>query len=305
MGDVYRPVPVRTNSPGDVVSKIVDGTTPSQALAVDASGRLGVKNYDAAGNGLTSTLISGKQALDVNLANTIETGVADESSFTYGTSLEQPIGGVFQDTSPSISAGQTGAVRITANRAMHHNLRDSSGNELLGQKAMAASVPVAIASDQSAYPVNQGSPNTVGSAWPVAIALGGSAVSSTNPFPVQLLNTPIGALVNKYNSSGSVAAGASVNHDYTITTSKTFTGKKFWASSTIRLRVDVQTSPDGSTFTTFWTGFTNEANLVLSDDLGWMAIQDSGTGSKIRLVLTNEDPTLPADVFSTISGTEQ
>lgn len=44
-------------------------------------------------------------------------------------------------------------VRITAYRAMHQNLRDSSGNELLGQKAMADSIPVTMASNQPAVPM--------------------------------------------------------------------------------------------------------------------------------------------------------
>jgi hypothetical protein len=59
-----------------------------------------------------------------------EVGVADESSFTYGTSLEQPVGGVYQDTSPTLSAGETGAVRLTQYRAFHVNLRNSSGVEI-------------------------------------------------------------------------------------------------------------------------------------------------------------------------------
>jgi hypothetical protein len=79
----------------------------------------------------------------------IDTGVADKTAFTYGTSVEQPIGGVYQDTAPSLTAGTTGAVRLTANRAFHQNLRDASGNELLGSKPSAGSLPVVIASDQA------------------------------------------------------------------------------------------------------------------------------------------------------------
>jgi len=59
-----------------------------------------------------------------------EIGVDDKTPFVYGTSLEQPIGGVYQDTSPTLSSGQTGAARLTAYRAFHTNLRDSSGNEI-------------------------------------------------------------------------------------------------------------------------------------------------------------------------------
>jgi hypothetical protein len=59
-----------------------------------------------------------------------EIGVDDKTAFTYGTSLEQPVGGVYQDTSPTLTAGTTGAVRLTQYRAFHVNLRDSSGVEV-------------------------------------------------------------------------------------------------------------------------------------------------------------------------------
>jgi hypothetical protein len=85
---------------------------------------------DGAGTNLTSTLVSGKQALDVNVANSIAVGTADKSTFTYGTSTFLPVGGVFQDTSPTLTAGQSGAFRLTANRGVHVNLRDPSGNAL-------------------------------------------------------------------------------------------------------------------------------------------------------------------------------
>lgn len=60
----------------------------------------------------------------------LDVGVADKGAFTYGTSIEQPIGGVYQDTSPSLTAGTTGAVRVTQNRAFHINLRNDSGTEI-------------------------------------------------------------------------------------------------------------------------------------------------------------------------------
>lgn len=129
MADFDSSLPVRTQSPGDVIAKLADATTPSQQLAIDAAGKITVKLDDAAGNGITSTTIGPKQALDVNVANAISTGTADESAFTYGVSNEQPVGGVFQDTAPTLTAGTTGAVRLTSQRAFHTNLRNSSGVE--------------------------------------------------------------------------------------------------------------------------------------------------------------------------------
>jgi hypothetical protein len=109
------------------------------------------------------TLTNGQQAavqvdssgrLLVNIAAGSSTGqVADKTAFTYGTTLFSNSGGVFQDTSPSLTAGQQGIVRLTANRAFHVNLRDASGNEKLGSSTSANSIPVVLASDQTALSV--------------------------------------------------------------------------------------------------------------------------------------------------------
>lgn len=127
----------------------VDGT-----VAATQSGTWNTRVQDSSGTGITSTLNSGKQSLDVNVTSAISVGVADKTSFTYGTTAELPIGGVYQDTSPTLTAGTTGAARLTQYRAFHFNLRDSSGNELLGQKAMTSSVPVVVSSDQSNLPTD-------------------------------------------------------------------------------------------------------------------------------------------------------
>lgn len=129
MADFDSSLPVRTQNNGDVVVEIADGTTPSQKLAVDAAGKITVKLDDAAGNGITSTTIVAKQALDVNVANAISTGAVDNSSFTYSTSTEQTIGGVFNDTGATVTSGNQAAARITAQRGLHVNLRNSSGTE--------------------------------------------------------------------------------------------------------------------------------------------------------------------------------
>lgn len=58
---------------------------------------------------------------------------ADRSSFIDGTGLANPIAGVFNDTPTDPTEDQTGAVRITNKRALHVNLRDSTGNNVATQ----------------------------------------------------------------------------------------------------------------------------------------------------------------------------
>lgn len=67
MSDFNSSLPVRTESAGDVVAKIVDGTTTSQALSVDASGRIIVKLTDGGGVSLTSQVNGSQRALDVGI----------------------------------------------------------------------------------------------------------------------------------------------------------------------------------------------------------------------------------------------
>ncbi|CAK9249683.1 unnamed protein product [Sphagnum jensenii] len=137
------------------------------------------------------------------------------------------------------------------------------------------------------------------------LAVAGANVSSTNPVPVYITSSSPGTLVNYYQTSVNVAAGASVNLTYTIPAGKTFTASKFWASGSGKIRVDVEASPDGTTYSTYWTGFNSTATPNISIDLFEPAeFQDSGTGSTIRIVITNRD--LAAfDVFATITGTYQ
>lgn len=434
MTDIHQPMPIRTLNAGDAAVKIVDGTTPAQALSVDSGGRVTTKLNDGAGVALTSTLVGAKQSLDVNLASSVTTPV-DRATFTYGTSTYTPIGGVFQDTSPALTAGQGGAVRLTANRASHANLRDSSGNELLGSKVSSASVPVVIASDQGAVSVKDGADgpvapgaaaanslligatfNTVpptlttgqqaavqvdslgrlligsiASALPAGTASigkvaqdntvqwstsdladgpvvpgtvatksaligaqfntslpvlttgqqaavqvdssgrlligsiagslpagtnnigkvsvqdsSGNPFTTANPLPVVVSQNLPGTIVNKYNTSVSLAVNGTTNHDYTITATKTFSLKKIWASATGRIRIDVILSPDGATFTNVvWTGFNTEANLNVPIDLDLQSANDVGTGALVRVKITNEDSAGSVfDVFSTISGVE-
>lgn len=142
-------------------------------------------------------------------------------------------------------------------------------------------------------------------ALPAQIAVAGAYVSSTNPIPVTISSSTGGTIINDYSVGTAVVSGGTTNHVYTIPSGKTFTARKFWASSIGALKMDVQTSPDGSTYTTYWTGFNSTANPNIDIQLDNLEIQDTGAGATIRLVLTNEEPLLAENNYSTISGTYQ
>jgi hypothetical protein len=104
-------------------TQLVDGSAHTQPV----SGTVTAKIEDTAGNAISTTGTS----LNVNITGGSTSGaVPDKTAFTYGTTNETPVGGVFQDTSPTLSSGTTGALRLTSARGLHSNLRDNSGTEL-------------------------------------------------------------------------------------------------------------------------------------------------------------------------------
>lgn len=98
--------------------------------------------------------IDGTGRINTNAIVTVEDlGEIDRSPFIYGTSYQQVIGGVYQDASPTLSAGQQGAVRLTQNRAFHTNLRYSDGTEILpATEATSASINAGIQTLNSLVP---------------------------------------------------------------------------------------------------------------------------------------------------------
>lgn len=86
---------------------------------------------DTGGLGFTGTTVSSSHGLDVNIIGGASSGaVADEAAFTAGTSLSTTVGGVFNDTPvAALTSGQQGAARLTANRALHVNIRSQAGVE--------------------------------------------------------------------------------------------------------------------------------------------------------------------------------
>ena len=135
------------------------------------------------------------------------------------------------------------------------------------------------------------------------LAVAGANVSATNPVPVTFSSAPLGTAVNDYNTVAAVASNATSNHDYTITSAKTFQGKKIWASASGLMKIEVRVSPDGTAFSTLWVGFNSTADPNITIDMDEMVFLESGTGSKIRIIRTNMDKK-SMDVYSTISGTE-
>lgn len=169
--------------------------------------------------------------------------------------------------------------------------------------AQSLRVAAQIGNGTGAADFNNGLPGAQTLRVAAQLAVGGANVSLSNPVPVTVTSVG-GTPVNDYKTVAALAGGATDNHDYTITTGKTFNGRMFWAAGSSIIKAEVQISPDGTTFTSKWVGFNSTANPNIEIQLDNLIVPESGTGSKIRVIITNRD-NKAQDVYSTISGTEQ
>lgn len=351
MSDYNSSLPVRTENNGDIVAKIGDGTTPSQFLGVDSSGRIVVKLDDGAGNVITSQANGAQRALDVGInvagvqidprsiraltasdvvtanqgapntnANAWFTRITDGTNNATVTATNElrvsvttalpaganNIGSVNQGTSPwvtsdladgSVGAGTAGTKSLLAGGIYNSSLPTLTTGQQAGVQ-VDSSGRLLVSSIANALPAGT---NNIGK---VSIQdSAGAAFSSTNPLFVTVTSGVPGTEIHNYNTASAIAAAASSNHTYTITATKTLRVEKFWASASGKLKIEVQVSTDGVTYTTKFVGFNSTANPNIDIYLGQFTLSNLGTGSTVRIIRTNLDKAA-LDVYSTISGVE-
>lgn len=130
----------------------------------------------------------------------------------------------------------------------------------------------------------------------------GDAFSASNPLPVTLVDSE-GAEINSYATTSALAAGASANHDYTVTAATTLKLSQLYAagSGKIKVEVQVETAAASGVFNTKFVQFnsTSAPNVVMPV----IEAVSVPAGAKVRVKITNRD--LQAqDVYSTICGHE-
>lgn len=350
MSDFNSSLPVRTQSNGDVVAFIADGTISTQLLGVDSSGRITIKLDDGSGNAINSQTLSASQWLQIVAPSN---GPAAPGTAAVFSGLA---GGIFNSTPPTLTNGQQASIQLNSSGQLivqasnfpntldtnygvvgANTLRTASeiGNAtgaadfnfgassaqtlrvaaLLGNAAGvidynygtvgAQTVRTAseIGNATGAADFNNGATGAQTLRVAANLAVAGANVSALNPVPVSISGAVAGTSVNNYNTAAAVAAGASSNHIYTITAAKTFNGKKIWGSASGKLKIEVRVSPDGATYSTLWVGFNSTATPNITIDLDQLVFLESGVGSTIEVIRTNEDKQA-MDVYSTISGTE-
>lgn len=256
---------------------------------------------NTAANGWTVKPTDGTNSQSYTAAG--EAKVSITQSIPTGTNT---IGSVNQGTSPWITKSQADGPVTPGAVPIYSNLQGAQYNSTL--PVLTTGQQAAVQADSSgrllvgsiASPLPAGT-NLLGQ---VNVSVGSVLVSAANPVPVVMSAGVSGTVVNNYNTVASVASGGTSNHTYTITTTKSFQGKKIHAAASGKLKIEVLTSSDGTTFTTVFVAFNSTATPNIDVDMDQILfIQSAGTGAAVRIIRSNLDKTAQ-DVYSTISGVE-
>jgi hypothetical protein len=237
------------------------------------------------------------QGTGTNLHVNVDNFPSDSDALAQGSTTSGQLGslvmGAVTTSAPSYTTGQTdplslttaGALRtdssattqpvsgtVTANAGtgtFQENIAQYGGTATtLGQKAMAASMPVVIASDQSVLPVS------------FSIASVTGAVSDY--------------------ATATVTANSSSNHDYTVVTSMKLTEVSFACSG--GGKVELKVGPVAS-LVSKWVGFIPKDGGVISLVLNPpITVPTTSTGT-VRLVMSNRE-NQSQDLYSTIIGVD-
>ena len=317
MADNLRPQPIRTEFDGDVVSKICDSTTPSNQLKVESDGSINVnatlgsvtdldirdlvytQDSITAHQGGSWTVTATATDLDIRDLAAAQDSVSAWLKDGSGTSITSTAGALDVNIDNASIAVTASDLDIRDLSHSQDSVKIGDGTDFLEVNGDGSLNAVVTATDLDIRDLSSATDSVE-----AHLAVSGNPVSASNPIPVSVVSESLGDIVIDYHTSASLAASSSINFDYTVSASKTFNLEKVIAVSGGKLKVTVQTSPDGISFTTKAVLFAAPANPMVDYHLGKDCyIPVSGTGSKVRVILLNLD-NQAADVYATIHGLE-
>lgn len=135
------------------------------------------------------------------------------------------------------------------------------------------------------------------------LAVAGANVSAANPVPVSLVSTSPGTAINDYKRAIAIAAGATDNHDYTVTAATTLHLNQIESSGSGKAKMEVQVETGVATgvFTTRFVQFNSTGTPNMHVEL--LNPIQVAAGVRVRVIMKNSD-LVAQDMYSTISGFE-
>lgn len=338
MADYNSSLPIRTENNGDAAVKIVDGTTPSQALAVDSTGRITVKLDDGAGNAVTSQTNGAQRALDVgiNVAG-VQIDPRQVRALTAAdvVTANQGAANTIANAWPVLPTDGTNSQSYTATGEAKVSVTQPlpAGTNLLGsvnartEDGAGTAITSTTVNSKQRLDVNHASDGVDGAAVPFGTTqVGGTdgtnlqalstdtsgklkvnvfdsaglAISGANPLPVTISGATTGDEVLDFKQASAVAAAASDTHSYAVTATKTLNLQKVQATGSGKIKVQISLGTTGSeVLKVVLFNSTASPNC----EYVFAAPQGLDDTMSVKVVVTNLDKQAQ-DLYSTIEGFE-
>lgn len=303
MADFDSSLPVRTESAGDIIAKIADATTPSQQLAVESDGSINVNASFSPGTEVKIT--DGTDTVAVNADGSLNAVVSatnlDIRDLAFATDKVDVGGSVVALDSTTLTALESITVQ-NGSGGSAVNIQDG-GNSITVDGTVAATQ-----SGSWTVTANAGT-NLNTSALALNTTLTDKtqftnitdgtdtlAVNTDGSINVVLLNDVPGTEICNRQTSAAVASAASTNHDYTVTTGKTFTAEQAVIAGSGKLKVQVLFNG-----VIKFDAFNSTANPTIL--LPMLRLIKAASTQVVRITITNLD-NQAQDLYSTLMGSE-
>lgn len=289
MADYPSSLPVRTETNGDVVVKVTDGTVVSQTMTVNADGSVNVTD-----NGGSLTV----DATNLDIRDLV---FATDKVDVTGSTVALDAGTLAALESITVQNG-AGAAAV--------NIQDGGNSITVDGTVTVSNLPATVDTNYGVVGANTlRSAAQVGNATGAAdfnngatgaqtlrvaanLAVAGANVTSSNPVPVTIVDSSPGTAINDYNTSAALASNASNTHTYTSVGN--FFLNQIHASASGKMKIVVAVNA-----VTVFVGFNSTANPNI--DIPILNPLLATVGQTVTIARTNLDQQ-SQDVYSTISG---
>lgn len=313
MSDYNSSLPIRTETAGDVASKIVDGMINTRVLTVNADGSINItdngssitvdaSDLDIRDLNSASDSVEVLQSThdDLNANANIQVGDADVSNGNP-VPVSDAGGSLTVDASDLDIRDLTSASdSVEVLQATHDDL-NANANIQVGDTDVSNGNPVPVsdaggsitvdATDLDIRDLDATQDN-------VAISDGTDTLAVNTDGSINVVvQEDVGTEVVDYDTTAAVAGGASDNHDYLVTNGGKLYQVMVSGSGKMKAEVQVETGSATNVFTTKAVKFnsTSEPNM----DFNFMKFVLVPTGARVRVIRTNRE-NQPQDVYSTI-----